>query len=309
MIINLGECDVIFLSFDEPNADQNFEHLSSEIPRAKRVHGVKGFDAAHRRAGETAQTPHVVTIDADNVVQDPAFLNNKFAVSARDLGSVFSFSARNTLNGLEYGNGGVKIWPRDTLLSLRTHENAGRSEGAVDFCWTVPYYQVNRVLSEVWMTATPAQAFRGGFREGVKFNLADGVLAYTAFPDLPRAEALPRHIGASNYERLRVWCSVGADVPNGDWAIFGARLGCAMTALDNFDHALVADYRWFSEFWQTKVLPTWGNARVRSRMKTKLGQRLNEELGLSIAELDSEASAFFKSAYRGRRAFGPMAVV
>jgi hypothetical protein len=309
MIINLADCDIVFLSFDEPNADDNFAALSEELPRAKRVHGVKGFDAAHRRAGETAGSRHVVTIDADNVILDHGFLNGKFGVSPRDLGSVFSFSARNVLNGLEYGNGGVKIWPRDTLLSLRTHENAGRSEGAVDFCWTVPYYQVNRVLSEVIMTATPAQAFRGGFREGVKFNLADGILAYDALPGLPRAEALPRHVGASNYERLRVWCSVGADVPNGDWAVFGARLGCVMTALEGFEHAKIADYLWFSEFWETEILPTWGSAKVRSKRRKELGALLNEELDLNVTEFDRAGSAFFKSTYRGRRAFGPMRVV
>lgn len=309
MMIELSDCDVVFMSFDEPNADDNFEQLQDVLPRVKRVHGVVGFDAAHRQAGETATSRHVITIDADNLVIDPGFMNGSFEVSARDLGSVFSFSARNVLNGLEYGNGGVKIWPRTALLALRSHENAGRTEAAVDFCWTVPYFQVNRVLSEVHMTTTPAQAFRGGFREGVKFNLAGGSLAYQAFPNIPKAEALPKHIGKANYERLRVWCSVGADIENGDWALFGARLGCVMTALDGFDPALVADYAWFQSFWETEIFPTWSDKRTRADRIRTLGTQLNDELELHIADLDADASLFVKSVFRGKRAYGPMEVV
>ncbi|MGP3698912.1 hypothetical protein [Rhodobacter sp. NSM] len=307
-MIDLAACDVVFLSFDEPNADSHFARLAAAVPRARRVHGVRGFDAAHRRAGEIASTPHVITIDADNLVVDPGFLDDRLDVSPRDLGCVFSFSSRNALNGLEYGNGGVKIWPRATLLGLRSHEHAGRSEAAVDFCWTVPYFQVNRVISEVHVTASPRQAFRAGFREGVKLNLGGGRLSYEVLPHLPRAEALLRHAGEANHERLRIWCSVGTDVENGDWAILGARLGCTMVALDGFAHARVADYGWFADFWQDEILPRHGDEAARRSTLIALGRRLREELGLVIADLDAEGSAFLRSVYRGRRARGPMPV-
>jgi len=308
-VLDLTTCDVVFLSYDEPNADANYERVQEYIPHARRVHGVKGFDAAHRKAGEISSTAHVVTIDADNFLTDDRFFSGRFDISERDRGAVFSFSARNALNALEYGNGGVKIWPRETLVTLRSHENARRPEAAVDFCWTTPYFQVNRVLSEVHMTTTPFQAFRGGFREGVKFNLAGGTLAYKAYPDLALSEALPLHIGAANYERLRIWCSVGMDTPNGDWAILGARLGCVMTALEAFDHAHVADYGWIQDFWERKVLADWRDDSHRNDALFDLGKRLNRDLGLEIADLDAEASRFFKSTYRVRRAFGLTATV
>ena len=195
-MLDLTTCDAVFLSFDEPNADAHYDRVLEVLPDAKRVHGVKGFDAAHRQAGEISESDHVITIDADNLLTDEEFFSGRFDVSPRDRQAVFSFSARNVLNALEYGNGGVKIWPRETLLTLRSHENARRAEASIDFCWTTPYFQVNRVLSEVHMTATPFQAFRGGFREGVKFNLADGTLAYKAFPDLPKSERVGRHLRA-----------------------------------------------------------------------------------------------------------------
>ncbi|WP_422037545.1 hypothetical protein [Roseibium sp.] len=303
-MLDLSTCDAVFLSIDEPNADVHYARVLEILPHAQRVHGVMGFDAAHRQAGEISRSDHVITIDADNFLIDDLFFSGTFDVSPRDRGAVFSFSARNVLNALEYGNGGVKIWPRETLVTLRSHENARRREAAVDFCWTTPYFQANRILSEVHMTATPFQAFRGGFREGVKFNLADGVLAYEAWPDLPKSEALLQHIGAANHERLRVWCSVGLDTPNGDWAILGARLGCVMTALDDFDHVHVADYTWIETFWQNEILPKWRDPDVRREGTVELGNRLKENLKLEIADLDAAASRFIKSTYRLQRAFG-----
>lgn len=303
-MLDLTTCDAVFLSFDEPNADSHYDRALEYLPHAKRVHGIKGFDAAHRHAGEICGSDHVITIDADNLLTDEEFFSGRFDVSPRDREAVFSFSARNVLNALEYGNGGVKIWPRETLVTLRSHENARRPEAAVDFCWTTPYFQVNRVLSEVHMTDTPFQAFRGGFREGVKFNLAGGTLAYKVYPDLPKGEALLSHIGDANLERLRIWCSVGADVPNGDWAILGARLGCVMTALDGFEHAHVADYGWVKDFWEKTVYADWQDDARRHEAIIDLGNRLNRELQLEIADLDAAASRFLKSTYHRRRAFG-----
>lgn len=308
-MIDLAACDIVFLSYDEPNADAHFAAISTALPRVQRVHGVRGFDAAHRRVGEVARSEFVVTIDADNVLLDPDFLNARFDIAPRDRGRVFSFSARNRINGLSYGNGGVKIWPRAALRTLRTHENAGQQSAAVDFCWSVPYYQVNRLISEVDVTGTDYQAFRAGFREGVKLNLADGTLAYQAYPDLPPAEALVAHVGRRNLERLRVWCTIGRDAARGDWGILGARLGCVMAALDGFDTAYVSDYGWVDRFWERKIAEAYKDPTARERAIHDLGQRLNEALGLELEHFDTDASAAFKSTYRGYRAYGPMRVV
>ena len=40
--------DIIFLSYDEPNAEKNYADLCSKVAWAKRVHGVEGSDAAHK---------------------------------------------------------------------------------------------------------------------------------------------------------------------------------------------------------------------------------------------------------------------
>ena len=56
-LLKLKDLPVVFLSYDEPNADENFQYLLDNHPNAEnvhRVHGVKGFDAAHKEAGRVA---------------------------------------------------------------------------------------------------------------------------------------------------------------------------------------------------------------------------------------------------------------
>jgi hypothetical protein len=302
-MINLSRADVVFISYDEPEADANFADLQQHLPRARRVHGVKGFDAAHRRAAEGA-SDWVFTIDGDNRVTDPGFFDGWMDVAPRDLGQVFSFSARNGLNGLSYGNGGVKLWPRFLLQDLRSHEQSARLEGQLDF-WTVPFFLIHRQVSEVRMAATPAQAFRSGYREGVKLCLIRAQAPADAYPDLPLPEAFAKHLGKTNLERLRIWCSIGCDQPNGDWAIFGARLGAVRTALDRAPPQIIADYNEFARYWDG-IAAEVSNQADRLAFSEELATRLDDALGLALPRLDAEASARARAMVRPLRGSGPM---
>jgi curved DNA-binding protein CbpA len=72
--IKIIDQDIIFLSYDEPNAEKNYADLCNKVPWAKRVHGVKGSDAAHKACAALSETEYFVTVDADNIV-DPEFFN------------------------------------------------------------------------------------------------------------------------------------------------------------------------------------------------------------------------------------------
>ena len=74
MKIKIAELDIIFLSYDEPNAEKNWADLKNKVPWAKRVHGVVGFDSAHKRAGEISETDRFITVDADTQI-DEEFLS------------------------------------------------------------------------------------------------------------------------------------------------------------------------------------------------------------------------------------------
>ena len=56
MKLKIAELDIIYLSYDEPNAEENYADLLSKVPWAKRVHGVHGSDAAHKICAEQSYT-------------------------------------------------------------------------------------------------------------------------------------------------------------------------------------------------------------------------------------------------------------
>ena len=66
--------DIIFLSYDEDNADENWADLKKKCPWAKRVHGIYGSDAAHKAAAEMSSTDRFITCDADTIIK-PEFFN------------------------------------------------------------------------------------------------------------------------------------------------------------------------------------------------------------------------------------------
>ena len=105
--------DIIYLSYDEPNAEKNYADLCQKIPWAKRVHGVEGSDAAHKACAELSETDRFITVDGDNRIRND-FLQQEidFQEHVNLENSVISWCGQNIINGLMYGNGGLKCWPK-----------------------------------------------------------------------------------------------------------------------------------------------------------------------------------------------------
>jgi hypothetical protein len=236
--------DIIYLSYDEPNAEKNYADLLTKVPWAKRVHGVEGSDAAHKACAKLSETPRFITVDGDNTVH-PKFLEQEIDFDEHtDLENcVISWCGKNAINGLMYGNGGLKCWPKEFVLNMRTHENAdpNNPHAQVDFCWDLKYIQQNSCYSDVWNNYTPQQAWRAGFREGVKMALDRGVKP-------TKEQFLNGHW--KNLHRLWIWLMVGSDVENGLWAIYGARQGLFMTMCTDWDYVNVRDFEYLNDMWQ-----------------------------------------------------------
>ena len=283
--------DIIFLSYDEPNADKNYHDLLTKVPWAKRVHGVEGSDAAHKACAKLSETDRFITIDADNIV-DPTFINQDliFQDHVNLANSVVSWSGKNIINGLTYGNGGIKCWPKHIVEQMKTHENADPNNAAaqVDFCWDIEYCQVDKVYSYVHNNATPQQAWRAGFREGVKMTLNEGVKV---------SREKFKKIHKKNMDRLRIWQTVGSDVDNGIWAMYGARLGTWMTNCTDWDYVNVRDFEYVNKMW-TDTYSKLDETDLLYEMVI-LGEKLVDELGIDIPldVYNEEQSKFFKSLY------------
>jgi hypothetical protein len=275
--MKIVEFDIVFLSYDEPNADLHYADLCAKAPWAKRVHGVKGSDHAHKAAANLSETEWFITVDADNIV-DPSFFNLDLDMTDPKI-EVYGWCGRNKINGLRYGNGGIKIWKKDFVLNMKTHENSESDRGQVDFCWEDGYRNFPKVYSESIITGSPFQAWRAGFREGVKMTLLDGVR-------VPPQEIKER-IWWHNIHRLRMWSTVGAHEENGLYAVYGARLGTWMTNCTNWNYIDVRDFEILKNIYQENVL----HGSLEKDIKD-LGDRLRTHLGLDYPYLDAAQSKY-----------------
>lgn len=286
---SVNEIDIIFISYDEDNCEENWADLLTKAPWAHRVHGVKGSDAAHKAAAALSTTEYFISVDADNKVDD-SFFNLELDLEHPKLkGKAISWSAYNYINGLEYGNGGLKCWPTQYVLDMKTHENAEADDekNQVDFCWEDSYVQLPNRYSTTFTNSTPRQAFRAGFREGVKMSLIRG--------KKPTHDEFKQRIWWGNYKRLITWCSVGADVENGLWSMYGALLGCYKTVLTDWDYINVRDFEYLNKMFEVDISQNVTVDTLTAEVKS-LGNTLYKNIGLEVAMLDEAQSRFFKSA-------------
>lgn len=306
---DMTEFDLFFISYDEPKREEFWANLLNIAPWAKRVHGVKGFDNAHKECARQSETDRFITVDGDNLV-DSKFFENSITLTDKFKDCVLSWAGKNHINGLVYGNGGLKLWTKEFVLNMKTHENAERDEEKVDFCWDGRYIQLNNIYSITYPNGSPFQAFRAGFREGVKMGLDRGKKI--------EPHKIKTTIHEKNLRRIIIWMSVGSDVENGLWSIYGSRLGMYMANLTDWDISSISSYDWFKEFWDNNIKSKfecseietgnyckytkykWNEQQLISEINN-LGVDIKKHMDLDIAYLDSEQSKFFKYVYEQPR--------
>jgi hypothetical protein len=275
------ELDIVFLSYDEPNADLHYADLCNKVPWAKRVHGIKGSDAAHKAAAELSETNWLITVDADNIV-DSKFFNLEIVEDPTI--QVYSWVASNRINGLLYGNGGLKIWRKDFILNMKTHEDSDSNRAQVDFCWEEGYQQFKECYSETVVIGSPFQAWRAGFREGVKMTLHDGIR-------VPPQE-IQQRVWWHNIHRLRMWSTIGMHEENGKYAILGARMGTYMTNCTDWDYVQVRDFEQLRKIYETQV-----NHSTIEQDAQDYGTKIKHQLGFNWPWLDATQSKFTLDLY------------
>lgn len=285
MKVDIADLDCIYLSYDEPQKEEFWVKIRNMVPWARRVDGVKGSDAAHKAAAQASTTERFVLIDGDNM-PDPEFFNQTLDLSRPDYDrAVFRWRARNHINGLMYGNGGMSSWTRQFVLDMKTHEHTdGRDETVVEFCFDPLYWAMHDCYSTTYPNGSAFHAWRAGFREGVKMCLNKGFR--------PTVSDFRDRVHRRNLDHLTVWHNVGADVDHGLWAIAGARQGTYMTMLSDWDYREVQWFDALEQIWKS----------VSSVDAAGLAQQyagsLRQQLDLPMNDLDANTSAFFKHHYR-----------
>lgn len=201
--------DVIQISYNEEQADENFEILQMFAPHAKRVQGVKGIFNAHQEAARIAETTHFYVVDADAVMEEE--FTFKFTPNPEKLEyghipqtrCVYTWRSRNPINDLVYGYGGAKLFPRKALLKAKNWK--------VDMtttigCTFVPKFQVSNVTA---FNTNPFETWKSAFRECAKLS----------------SSIIPNGDNIDNGYRLDIWCSRGKDRPYGKYCLDGANQG------------------------------------------------------------------------------------
>jgi len=109
--------DVIFISYKEPNADENWNRVLEKAPWAKRVHGVEGIFNAHKAAAKLAKTDMFFVVDGDAWLVDDWQFDFQPGIFDRDCAYVWC--SQNPVNDLTYQNGGVKLFNKNILMKQR----------------------------------------------------------------------------------------------------------------------------------------------------------------------------------------------
>jgi hypothetical protein len=288
-IIDVVDLDCIYLSYDEPQKEEFWLKIRNMVPYAKRVDGVKGSDAAHKAAAEASDTERFILIDGDNM-PDENFFNLQLDFTDKESNfekAQFRWKAINVINGLRYGNGGMSSWTKEYVMNMKTHETSkGDHATQVDFCLDSAdnlYWAMYDCYSTTYPNQTPFQAWRAGFREGVKMVLDRGAL--------PTVDTFRDRVANRNLNNLTIWQNVGTDVENGIWAIAGARLGTYKALLTDWDYTNVM---WFDNY------PTmWEEYEDKdpTELSDEIGEILKSKLGLPICTYTPEQSKLFKRHY------------
>ena len=284
--IDIADLSTIYLSFDEENKEEFWVKIRNMVPWARRVDGVKGSDAAHKAAAAASDTERFIVIDGDNL-PDPAFFNQVLVFKTEEYErAVFRWRARNHVNGLMYGNGGLSSWTKTFVNNMQTHEASdGRTETQVEFCFDPMYWPMYDCYSTTYPNGSEFHAWRAGFREGVKMCLNRGAR--------PTVSEFRDRVHQRNLDHLTIWHNVGRDVEHGVWSIAGARMGTYMTMITpQWDHRVVQDFAELERLWDS----------VRDTNPELLAGRVAEDLvtqlDLPINMMQENESAFFKQHYR-----------
>jgi hypothetical protein len=193
--------DVVFISYNEVNAEENYYRLFNKCPRAKRVHGIKGIHNAHIKAAQMCTTDMIWVIDGDAIIEEN--FNFDLVMSSYDIDCVHVWRSRNPINNLEYGNGGVKLLPRQLTLDMDINTPDMTTSISKKFKAVDKVSNVNSFNTDEFTT------WRSAFRECCKLA----------------SRIIERQFEEETQQRLDAWCTIGKEALFGEYAIAGAKSG------------------------------------------------------------------------------------
>lgn len=215
--------DIVFISYNESNADKNYNNLIKRFPSVKRVHGVKGIHQAHIAAAKLCTTDMFWIVDGDAVIADDFDFTYQVPKWQRD--QVFVWQSQNPINNLVYGYGGVKLFPRKETLNMNVESTDMTTSISSKF------NAVNQLSNITAFNTSEFETWKSAFRECAKLS----------------SKVIDRQNTDETEHRLEIWCTVGADRLYGEYAISGANAGKEFGISKNAELKLINDFDWLKE--------------------------------------------------------------
>ena len=194
-----SDLDVIFISYNESNAETNWQRVLEKAPHAKRVDGVKGIFEAHKAAAQLSTTDMFYVVDGDAYLVDE--MNFDFQPSIYDRDCTHIWRAKNPINELVYGYGGVKLFSKQVLMDAQQWVTLDLSTSVIS-----KIKIVNTVSNITAFDTDELSVWRSAFRECVK--LCYNIISNTTDTD--------------SRIRLDTWLTVGNEHQYGTYAMSGA---------------------------------------------------------------------------------------
>ena len=225
--------DVVFISYDEPDADANWEILKDRCPRAYRVHGVAGMELALEAAADVGTTPWYYAVFAKTRLHEQ--FDFTFVPDYMQQPKHYIFNARNMVNNLEYGHMGIILYNCQGIRDINRAQDWG-----LDYTLSFPHESVPILSCYGEFDQSPYHTWRTAFRETAK-------LAYF--------ESLQATVEGAY--RLRTWLNQ-AQGPYAKWCLLGAQDGLEFFTLsDQQLLTLKQSFRW--EWLRDRFVDRYGN--------------------------------------------------
>lgn len=209
---------VYFLHTDEDNLEENWQRLQTKTTNAFKVASVGTIFESHKHIADMCQEDRFYVVDADCWIVDSFNFDKKIELKPK---SVAVFRAKNPINGLVYGHGGIKLFSKDCFGVERLNRP--------DMTTTLAdhYLKIDVLASQHRFNYSPYATWRTAFREAVKLS----------------AGLNKNNNDQESKDRLTMWCEAGIEARHGYFAIQGAREGCRYDG----DAMNVNDFAWLEQ--------------------------------------------------------------
>ena len=232
VVSKLKPYEIVFISYNEINADTNYQKLLEKFSTAKRIHGVKGIHQAHIEAARKVETEMFWVVDADAIIE-PSF-NFDYEVSRYDLDVVHVWQSCNPINDLVYGYGGVKLLPKKLTIDMDV------SKPDMTTSISTKFKAMESVSNITAFNTDEFSTWKSAFRECVKLA----------------SRTISGQDNIETQERLEIWKTIGSDKLYGNYAIQGA--------IDGEEYGLkykdtpeslrrINDFDWLKEYYEQRT--------------------------------------------------------